>query len=67
LLSNALLFVPEHGFTKTSLVKGATSLGWTEAAHGMCQRGPIELVEYFVGTSTEKLKDIVEQDTQFES
>jgi ubiquinone biosynthesis protein COQ9 len=55
LLSNSMLYVPEFGFTKASLVKGANSLGWTDAAHGMCERGPIELVEYFITTSKDAL------------
>lgn len=56
LLKQSLTFVPSSGFSKDALVKGAESMGWTAASHGICQRGPIELVEYFVTTSTQKLQ-----------
>jgi ubiquinone biosynthesis protein COQ9 len=59
------MYVPEYGFSKSSLVNGAKSLGWTEAAHGICERGPIELVEYFVDTSTQQLKSIAAEHHDF--
>lgn len=55
LLDSSLPFVSEFGWTKTSIIKGAEELGWTGVAHGICPRGPIELVEHFIELSTAQL------------
>ena len=43
LLDASLKYVPTHGFTTLSLLKGCQSLGWSAASHGMCT--PFDLVE----------------------
>ncbi|KAI8906325.1 COQ9-domain-containing protein [Gorgonomyces haynaldii] len=60
-LHKALSFVPEHGFTKQALLKASDELGYTPVTHGIFPRGPIELVEYFVETSTMNLRNTIDK------
>jgi ubiquinone biosynthesis protein COQ9 len=55
LLEQAIKQVPEFGFTKQSIINSTKSLGWTDSAHAICQ--PFDLVEYFISTSTDRLKE----------
>ncbi|KAJ2993146.1 Ubiquinone biosynthesis protein coq9, mitochondrial [Globomyces sp. JEL0801] len=65
LLDASLLYVPEYGWTKTALMNGAESLGWTSMSHGICKRGPIELVEHFIQTSTAQLSEELKSHPDF--
>lgn len=49
ILEAALSFVPQHGWTKTSLSHGAEQVGFPSIAHGMFARGGVEIVEYLNG------------------
>ena len=57
ILSASLKFVPECGFTKTSIMKGATSLGLPEISHGVIERGPIQLVDHFTVEALDRMKE----------
>lgn len=46
ILAAALPLVATHSWTEEALAAGAASLGFPAVAHGMFQRGAIELVEY---------------------
>ena len=48
LLKASLKYVPISGWSRQSLIAGAQELGWTSSAQGICSRGPVELVEYFI-------------------
>ncbi|XP_063698437.1 ubiquinone biosynthesis protein COQ9, mitochondrial [Culicoides brevitarsis] len=46
ILEAALNYVPQHGWSKTSLAHGAEQVGYPSIAHGMFSRGGVEIVEY---------------------
>ncbi|KAI8614065.1 COQ9-domain-containing protein [Chytriomyces sp. MP71] len=52
LLDAALVHVPRLGFTQSALVAGCEDLGLSHMAAGICQRGPVELVDHFVTSTT---------------
>ncbi|KAJ3055252.1 Ubiquinone biosynthesis protein coq9, mitochondrial [Rhizophlyctis rosea] len=56
ILNASLDFVPTYGWTLKALEQGAASLGYPSITHGLFPRGGIELVEYFVQSSTRKLR-----------
>ena len=47
LLEAALLEVPAKGWSVEALGAGAEACGLSPMAHGLCARGPVELVEFF--------------------
>ena len=47
ILDEALLHVPQHGWTTQAIVMGVKAQGLSPSAHGIFPRGPIELVEHF--------------------
>ncbi|KAI8812790.1 COQ9-domain-containing protein [Cladochytrium replicatum] len=57
LLSASLANVPELGWSYEALRRGAISLGYSSASHGLADRGPIELVEYFIRRSTREMSE----------
>ncbi|KAL2915508.1 hypothetical protein HK105_204910 [Polyrhizophydium stewartii] len=52
MLEAALATVPAHGWTLRALREGAAAVGLADVAHGLCPRGPVELVDHFVRTRT---------------
>ncbi|GJJ77931.1 ubiquinone biosynthesis protein COQ9 [Entomortierella parvispora] len=48
ILKNALTFVPEHGWTSTSIAKAAESMGYPAIVHGMFPNGGADLIDYFL-------------------
>ena len=54
-LQSALAVVPEKGWTVAALSAGAESTGLSPMAHGLCPRGPVELVEFFSAECDAKL------------
>ena len=59
-LRSALAVVPETGWTVASLSAGAESCGLSPMAHGLCPRGPVELVEFFSAQCDAKLVEELE-------
>ena len=59
ILDAALTHVPVHGWSLESLVQASQDCGYPPITHGLFPRGPIELVEYFVLSSTHHLKNKV--------
>jgi ubiquinone biosynthesis protein COQ9 len=62
-LHTCLALAPQLGFTHLAITEAAIQMALTPVSHTMLIRGPIEVVEYFVQTSTEKLKE--SKDNQF--
>ncbi|KAJ3234300.1 Ubiquinone biosynthesis protein coq9, mitochondrial [Chytriomyces hyalinus] len=52
LLARALLHVPSKGFNNAAIVEACTDLNLSHMAAGLCQRGPVELVDFFVADTT---------------
>jgi len=61
ILNEAMNFVPEHGFTKVSLIKGAKQCGFPSIAGGMFERGSYDLIEHFMEQANEALKEQFQQ------
>ena len=52
ILNNALQYVPQFGWTVEALAAGAEEAGLPPVAHGVIERGPVELVEHFSTVSS---------------
>ncbi|KAI9204613.1 COQ9-domain-containing protein [Polychytrium aggregatum] len=61
ILVSALNFVPTHGWTADAIMEGSKALGYSNVAHGLFPRGPIELVEFFIKDSTVRMRDEMNQ------
>ncbi|KAF9184375.1 Ubiquinone biosynthesis protein coq9, mitochondrial [Haplosporangium sp. Z 767] len=48
ILKTAMTFVPEYGWTATSIAKAAESMGYPPILHGMFPRGGADLIDYFL-------------------
>ena len=48
LLEATLPFVPQHGWTMESMVRGARELGYPSVAHGVFEHGEASLVDAFL-------------------
>ncbi|KAG0044443.1 Ubiquinone biosynthesis protein coq9, mitochondrial [Gryganskiella cystojenkinii] len=48
ILKTALTFVPEHGWTTTSIAKAAESMGYPSIIHGMFPNGGADIIDYFL-------------------
>ncbi|POM59838.1 RpsU-divergently transcribed protein [Phytophthora palmivora] len=57
ILIKAIEHVTVHGWTIEALAAGATDLGYPSVAHGMFARGAVELVEYFMDSCLDKLRE----------
>ncbi len=55
LLEEALLQVPKHGWTRSSLEEAARKLGLPPTAHGLV-KGEVDLVSFFVERCNDDLK-----------
>ncbi|KAL1526747.1 hypothetical protein AB1Y20_015443 [Prymnesium parvum] len=55
-LEAALEAVPSKGWSVAALSHGAVACGLSPMAHGLCPRGPIELVEHFSAECDAKLQ-----------
>lgn len=55
ILESALKFVPVHGWSTESIVKGAEESGYPGVAHGMFAEGPIELICHFYSKCNNEL------------
>lgn len=59
------LYIADHSqrcrWSLDALSKGAMDCGYTSFAHGMFPRGSVELVEYFMKSSNEKLNVELDQ------
>lgn len=66
ILQAALSFVPQHGWTRQSLILGAEKIGQPGISHSLISRGPIELVEFFNTSANDELEDelATQQDLQ---
>ncbi|XP_054714940.1 ubiquinone biosynthesis protein COQ9, mitochondrial-like [Uloborus diversus] len=62
ILKAGLDFVPEHGWTKTSLSYGAKSLGLATSAHSLIVGGGAQLVHYFNFSSNQQLGEILQKE-----
>ncbi|KAM9374373.1 ubiquinone biosynthesis protein COQ9, mitochondrial [Phaethornis superciliosus] len=62
ILTAALEFVPEHGWTAEAIAEGAKSLGLSSAAAGMFHRDGSELILHFVSQCNTKLSELLEQE-----
>lgn len=60
ILSNAICYVPTHGFTQQSLTLGAKDAGYLEVSTNLFPKGPFELVMYHLITQRLALKDRVQ-------
>lgn len=58
-MSAALEYVPQHGWTRVSIGKGAERVNYPGVAHGMFSNGGVELVHFFYTDCNEKLVDIL--------
>ncbi|KAM3918233.1 ubiquinone biosynthesis protein COQ9, mitochondrial [Leptodactylus fuscus] len=62
ILSAALTFVPEYGWSSDAIAEGAKSLDMSAAAAGMFENGGSELVLHFVSMCNKNLRDLLEQE-----
>ncbi|XP_056381308.1 ubiquinone biosynthesis protein COQ9, mitochondrial [Hyla sarda] len=62
ILSAALPFVPEYGWSSEAIAEGAKSLDLSAAAAGMCENGGSELVLHFVSLCNKNLTELLEQE-----
>lgn len=60
ILSNAIAYVPTHGFSQESLTLGAKDAGYLEVSTNLFPKGPFELVMYHLITQRLALKDRVQ-------
>ncbi|CAG9816135.1 unnamed protein product [Phaedon cochleariae] len=61
ILAASLKFVPEVGWSKEALSKGAEDLGYPGISHGMFSRGGADLVHYFQTSSNLQLVQILKK------
>lgn len=61
ILEASLTFVPEVGWSKEAISKGAQTVGYPGVAHGMFTRGGADLVHYFQTSSNLKLVEILKK------
>lgn len=66
-LNECLKQIPEHGFTQLAIKQASNIMGYTPVTHTIVDRGPIELVEYFIRSSTENLKLSIKNNDEFKS
>ncbi|CEG43181.1 rpsu-divergently transcribed protein [Plasmopara halstedii] len=64
ILAKTMDNVPVHGWTVEALAAGAIDLGYPSVAHGMFSRGAIELVDYFMDTCLNKLRETLINNTE---
>ncbi|XP_071613390.1 ubiquinone biosynthesis protein COQ9, mitochondrial [Heliangelus exortis] len=62
ILTAALEFVPEHGWTAEAIAEGAKTLGLSSAAAGMFHSDGSELILHFVSQCNTKLSEMLEQE-----
>uniref|UniRef100_A0A803XT37 Ubiquinone biosynthesis protein n=1 Tax=Meleagris gallopavo TaxID=9103 RepID=A0A803XT37_MELGA len=62
ILTAALEFVPEHGWTAEAIAEGAKTLGLSAAAAGMFHSDGSELILHFVSQCNSKLSDLLEEE-----
>ncbi|NXG43888.1 COQ9 protein, partial [Psilopogon haemacephalus] len=62
ILTAALDFVPEHGWSAEAIAEGAKTLGLSVAAAGMFHRDGSELVLHFVSQCNTKLSELLKQE-----
>ncbi|NXD15495.1 COQ9 protein, partial [Nothocercus nigrocapillus] len=62
ILTAALEFVPEHGWSAEAIAEGAKTLGLSAAAAGMFHNDGSELVLHFVSQCNTKLSELLEQE-----
>ncbi|NXP44336.1 COQ9 protein, partial [Heliornis fulica] len=62
ILTAALEFVPEHGWTAEAIAEGAKTLGLSVAAAGMFHSDGSELVLHFVSHCNTKLAELLEKE-----
>ncbi|NXW31943.1 COQ9 protein, partial [Phaetusa simplex] len=62
ILTAALEFVPEHGWTAEAIAEGAKTLGLSAAAAGMFHSDGSELILHFVSQCNTKLSELLEQE-----
>ncbi|NWX24823.1 COQ9 protein, partial [Aegotheles bennettii] len=62
ILTAALEFVPEHGWTAEAIAEGAKTLGLSVAAAGMFHSSGSELILHFVSQCNAKLSELLEQE-----
>ncbi|XP_054055655.1 ubiquinone biosynthesis protein COQ9, mitochondrial isoform X1 [Rissa tridactyla] len=62
ILTAALEFVPEHGWTAEAIAEGAKTLGLSAAAAGMFHSDGSELILHFVSQCNTKLSEVLEQE-----
>lgn len=58
-------FVPEVGWSKEAITKGAEKVGYPGIIHGMFSRGGAELVHYFQNSSNLKLVEVLKKVSNF--
>lgn len=62
ILTAALEFVPEHGWTAEAIAEGAKTLGLSAAAAGMFRNDGSELILHFVSQCNSKLSELLEEE-----
>lgn len=60
ILSNAITYVPTHGFTQEALTLGAKDAGYLEVSTNLFPKGPFDLVMYHLITQRLGLKDRIQ-------
>lgn len=66
-LEASLTFVPELGWSKESIAKGAEKVGYPGIIHGMFSRGGADLVHYYQNSSNIKLVEFLKKVSENEA
>ncbi|XP_049956720.1 ubiquinone biosynthesis protein COQ9, mitochondrial isoform X2 [Schistocerca serialis cubense] len=64
ILTAALPYVLQYGWTKHAIAAGAESVGYPGVAHGLFPRGGAHLVEHFYASCNQKLAQHLENEVQ---
>ncbi|CAH1758156.1 9687_t:CDS:2 [Entrophospora sp. SA101] len=55
ILRTSLSYINQYGWTINTLSQGAKSLGYSSVAHGLFPRGGVELIDFFLEDSRQKM------------
>lgn len=56
-----MTFVPEVGWSKEAIAKGAEKVGYPGIIHGMFSRGGADLIHYYQNSSNLKLVEVLKK------
>jgi len=64
IMEHALNHVNRRGWTDDALAAGAVDAGYPPVTHGLFDRGPVELAEYFLDQGNERLQKFLDEELE---